>query len=251
MSLIDLTTGIFPTSSICRYCWVSEYHTHYSPSRSLHDLTNKHLSGRPNSSLYFIGLQGDDLIYLDPHFSRSAVETKALQEYTAAVSSSVIVFVDDLPHAYWQTVIRISPHTIVVYPARYTSHIWIRPCCLDSIAAPKMISTTSAILSLMCDFVPLYCECIHLPDEILTLFYSIRSTKRTSEHHCLLWMKKLQNTMKMYAARRTLVSLVARNIIANMTMSCTISYQSNLSELAFLYQCPVFLHSPICHTKLR
>jgi len=40
--------------------------------------------GRPNSSLYFIGLQGDDLIYLDPHFSRSAVETKSLQEYTAA-----------------------------------------------------------------------------------------------------------------------------------------------------------------------
>ncbi|KAI8577509.1 hypothetical protein K450DRAFT_252018 [Umbelopsis ramanniana AG] len=44
--------------------------------------------GRPNSSLYFIGLQGDDLIYLDPHFSRSAVETKALQEYTAADFSS-------------------------------------------------------------------------------------------------------------------------------------------------------------------
>lgn len=38
--------------------------------------------GRPNSSLYFIGLQGDDLIYLDPHFSRSALETKSLAEYT-------------------------------------------------------------------------------------------------------------------------------------------------------------------------
>jgi cysteine protease ATG4 len=38
--------------------------------------------GRPNSSLYFIGLQGDDLIYLDPHFSRSALETKSLSEYT-------------------------------------------------------------------------------------------------------------------------------------------------------------------------
>jgi cysteine protease ATG4 len=38
--------------------------------------------GRPNSSLYFIGLQGDDLIYLDPHFSRPALETKSLSEYT-------------------------------------------------------------------------------------------------------------------------------------------------------------------------
>ncbi|CEP17831.1 hypothetical protein [Parasitella parasitica] len=38
--------------------------------------------GRPNSSLYFIGLQGDDLIYLDPHFSRPALETKRLSQYT-------------------------------------------------------------------------------------------------------------------------------------------------------------------------
>ncbi|KAI9323343.1 hypothetical protein BX666DRAFT_1885926 [Dichotomocladium elegans] len=38
--------------------------------------------GRPNSSLYFIGLQGDDLVYLDPHFSRAALETKAMHEYS-------------------------------------------------------------------------------------------------------------------------------------------------------------------------
>ncbi|KAI8993363.1 hypothetical protein BDB01DRAFT_776060 [Pilobolus umbonatus] len=38
--------------------------------------------GRPNSSLYFMGLHGDDLIYLDPHFSRCALETKSLVEYT-------------------------------------------------------------------------------------------------------------------------------------------------------------------------
>ncbi|ORY94138.1 hypothetical protein BCR43DRAFT_443653 [Syncephalastrum racemosum] len=37
--------------------------------------------GRPNSSLYFIGLQGDDLIYLDPHFSRPALETKHIEKY--------------------------------------------------------------------------------------------------------------------------------------------------------------------------
>ncbi|KAG0173541.1 Cysteine protease atg4 [Apophysomyces sp. BC1015] len=40
--------------------------------------------GRPNSSLYFIGLQGDELIYLDPHFSRPALETKNLVDYTEA-----------------------------------------------------------------------------------------------------------------------------------------------------------------------
>ncbi|KAI8991967.1 hypothetical protein BDF20DRAFT_847551 [Mycotypha africana] len=38
--------------------------------------------GRPNSSLYFIGLDGDHLIYLDPHFSRAALETKNLKDYT-------------------------------------------------------------------------------------------------------------------------------------------------------------------------
>ncbi|KAI8094940.1 uncharacterized protein B0P05DRAFT_524009 [Gilbertella persicaria] len=38
--------------------------------------------GKPNSSLYFVGLQGDDLIYLDPHFSRPALETKSLTDYT-------------------------------------------------------------------------------------------------------------------------------------------------------------------------
>ncbi|KAI7879452.1 peptidase C54 [Lichtheimia hyalospora FSU 10163] len=38
--------------------------------------------GRPNSSLYFVGLQGDDLFYLDPHFSRPALETLPVHEYT-------------------------------------------------------------------------------------------------------------------------------------------------------------------------
>jgi cysteine protease ATG4 len=38
--------------------------------------------GKPNSSLYFIGCQGDDFIYLDPHFSRPALETKPLMYYT-------------------------------------------------------------------------------------------------------------------------------------------------------------------------
>lgn len=38
--------------------------------------------GRPNSSLYFIGLEGNELIYLDPHFSRCALETKSLRNYT-------------------------------------------------------------------------------------------------------------------------------------------------------------------------
>ncbi|CAO3647136.1 unnamed protein product [Cunninghamella blakesleeana] len=38
--------------------------------------------GRPNSSLYFMGLQNDELIYIDPHFSRCAIETKELMDYT-------------------------------------------------------------------------------------------------------------------------------------------------------------------------
>ncbi|ORZ23258.1 hypothetical protein BCR42DRAFT_318587 [Absidia repens] len=38
--------------------------------------------GRPNSSLYFMGLQDDELIYIDPHFSRPALETKNLVDYT-------------------------------------------------------------------------------------------------------------------------------------------------------------------------
>ncbi|KAG1047456.1 hypothetical protein G6F43_010096 [Rhizopus delemar] len=40
------------------------------------------VGGRPNSSLYFIGLKGDELIYLDPHYSRPALETKSLAQYT-------------------------------------------------------------------------------------------------------------------------------------------------------------------------
>ncbi|CAO3564825.1 unnamed protein product [Mortierella alpina] len=39
--------------------------------------------GRPSSSYYFVGYQGDDLFYLDPHHSRCVVETKDLNDYTA------------------------------------------------------------------------------------------------------------------------------------------------------------------------
>ncbi|ORZ27501.1 hypothetical protein BCR41DRAFT_367824 [Lobosporangium transversale] len=39
--------------------------------------------GRPSSSYYFVGYQGDDLFYLDPHHSRNIVETKDLSAYTA------------------------------------------------------------------------------------------------------------------------------------------------------------------------
>ncbi|CAB4424370.1 unnamed protein product [Rhizophagus irregularis] len=38
--------------------------------------------GKPSSSYYFIGTQGDDLFYLDPHHSRPALELKAIQEFT-------------------------------------------------------------------------------------------------------------------------------------------------------------------------
>ncbi|CAI2168873.1 9947_t:CDS:2 [Funneliformis geosporum] len=40
------------------------------------------IAGQPSSSYYFIGTQGDDLLYLDPHHSRPALELKAIQEFT-------------------------------------------------------------------------------------------------------------------------------------------------------------------------
>ncbi|KAF9426416.1 Cysteine protease atg4 [Podila epigama] len=39
--------------------------------------------GRPSSSYYFVGYQGDDLFYLDPHHSRCVVETKDPKDYVA------------------------------------------------------------------------------------------------------------------------------------------------------------------------
>ncbi|KAJ3152707.1 Cysteine protease atg4c [Irineochytrium annulatum] len=38
--------------------------------------------GRPNSSLFFMGYQGDGLIYLDPHYMRAAVDVKDTSSYT-------------------------------------------------------------------------------------------------------------------------------------------------------------------------
>ncbi|KAJ1643169.1 Cysteine protease atg4 [Coemansia asiatica] len=38
--------------------------------------------GRPSSALYFAGFQGDEMIYLDPHFTRPAVAQRQDSEYT-------------------------------------------------------------------------------------------------------------------------------------------------------------------------
>ncbi|RUS25914.1 hypothetical protein BC938DRAFT_471471 [Jimgerdemannia flammicorona] len=55
----------------------------FTLQHSAHLLSNPiSCSGRPNSSLYFVGVQGDELFYLDPHFSRQALETKKSSEYT-------------------------------------------------------------------------------------------------------------------------------------------------------------------------
>ncbi|KAG9291499.1 hypothetical protein G9A89_021918 [Geosiphon pyriformis] len=38
--------------------------------------------GKPSSSYYFIGTQGEDLFYLDPHHSRPIIELKEIDEFT-------------------------------------------------------------------------------------------------------------------------------------------------------------------------
>ncbi|KAJ1937888.1 Cysteine protease atg4, partial [Linderina macrospora] len=38
--------------------------------------------GRPNSALYFAGFQGDELVYLDPHYTRPAVPHHADDQYS-------------------------------------------------------------------------------------------------------------------------------------------------------------------------
>lgn len=38
--------------------------------------------GRPNSSLYFVGHEGDHLAYLDPHYMRATIEPKDASSYT-------------------------------------------------------------------------------------------------------------------------------------------------------------------------
>ncbi|CAJ0633565.1 8993_t:CDS:10 [Entrophospora sp. SA101] len=38
--------------------------------------------GKPSSSYYFIGSQGDEFFYLDPHYSRAALELKSIDEFT-------------------------------------------------------------------------------------------------------------------------------------------------------------------------
>ncbi|OLY77907.1 putative cysteine protease atg4 [Smittium mucronatum] len=38
--------------------------------------------GKPSSALYFVGKDGDDLIYLDPHYTRPSIQRKNLHDYT-------------------------------------------------------------------------------------------------------------------------------------------------------------------------
>ena len=41
--------------------------------------------GRPNMSLYFVGIENEQLVYLDPHTTRPAMEVKPLKEYSEEV----------------------------------------------------------------------------------------------------------------------------------------------------------------------
>ncbi|OMJ30347.1 putative cysteine protease atg4 [Smittium culicis] len=38
--------------------------------------------GKPSSALYFVGTDGEDLIYLDPHYTRPVIQRKELSDYT-------------------------------------------------------------------------------------------------------------------------------------------------------------------------
>ncbi|KAG0056500.1 Cysteine protease atg4 [Gryganskiella cystojenkinii] len=58
--------------------------------------------GRPSSSYYFVGYQGDELFYLDPHHSRCVVETKDLNDYT----------VEDLATYHCETIRKIDINAI-------------------------------------------------------------------------------------------------------------------------------------------
>lgn len=58
----------------------------------MHDSLINVISGRPNSSLFFLGIQGDDLIYLDPHHSRPAIPRKDLVNTTQAVTLLCFLF---------------------------------------------------------------------------------------------------------------------------------------------------------------
>ncbi|GJJ78600.1 cysteine protease ATG4 [Entomortierella parvispora] len=58
--------------------------------------------GRPSSSYYFVGYQGDELFYLDPHHSRCIVETKNLEDYT----------VEDLASYHCETIRKIDINAI-------------------------------------------------------------------------------------------------------------------------------------------
>ncbi|KAJ3047955.1 Cysteine protease atg4 [Rhizophlyctis rosea] len=44
--------------------------------------------GRPNSSLFFLGTEGDNLIYLDPHYLRPTADVKDITSYTQEDLSS-------------------------------------------------------------------------------------------------------------------------------------------------------------------
>ena len=41
--------------------------------------------GRPNMSLYFVGIENEQLVYLDLHTTRPAMEVKPLKEYSEEV----------------------------------------------------------------------------------------------------------------------------------------------------------------------
>ncbi|ORX54965.1 hypothetical protein DM01DRAFT_306617 [Hesseltinella vesiculosa] len=67
-----------------------------------------------------MGLQDNDLIYIDPHFSRCALETKSLKDYTPQVSQMSVE-----KHLYLSFFFRTWVRTIAAFLESCMCRKWI------------------------------------------------------------------------------------------------------------------------------
>ncbi len=60
---------------------ILRWHSRYTTSNESCKSNFLKIGGRPNSSLFFTGYQGDNLIYYDPHFIRPALPLRDVNSY--------------------------------------------------------------------------------------------------------------------------------------------------------------------------